>query len=135
MLWWQPLIINKKEKIKKNWWGEHNWYDLSDLFPLIADILLDDVTDGALHKEGHSVKILVTINKGYSRSKVSSLPNSHSITVNKLFSVFSARNWINAKKAAAFFPVVRVQFGTLHRLKSYVLLLPLLWLRHYQFSV
>uniref|UniRef100_G1NET5 Neuron navigator 3 n=1 Tax=Meleagris gallopavo TaxID=9103 RepID=G1NET5_MELGA len=34
-----------------------------------SDILLDDVTDGALHKEGHSVKILVTINKGYSRSK------------------------------------------------------------------
>ncbi|XP_071279474.1 neuron navigator 3 isoform X5 [Agelaius tricolor] len=34
-----------------------------------SDILLDDVTDGALHKEGHSVKILVTINKGYSRVK------------------------------------------------------------------
>ncbi|XP_075788349.1 neuron navigator 3 isoform X2 [Pelodiscus sinensis] len=34
-----------------------------------SDILLDDVTDGALHKEGHSVKIIVTINKGYSRSK------------------------------------------------------------------
>ncbi|XP_072183045.1 neuron navigator 3 isoform X3 [Excalfactoria chinensis] len=34
-----------------------------------SDILLDDVTDGALHKEGHSVKIFVTINKGYSRSK------------------------------------------------------------------
>ncbi|XP_042671918.1 neuron navigator 3 isoform X4 [Centrocercus urophasianus] len=34
-----------------------------------SDILLDDVTDGALHKDGHSVKILVTINKGYSRSK------------------------------------------------------------------
>ncbi|XP_031445531.1 neuron navigator 3 isoform X4 [Phasianus colchicus] len=34
-----------------------------------SDILLDDVTDGAVHKEGHSVKILVTINKGYSRSK------------------------------------------------------------------
>ncbi|KAM6418748.1 neuron navigator 3 isoform 13-T17 [Pluvialis apricaria] len=34
-----------------------------------SDILLDDVTDGALHKEGHSVKILVTINKGYSRAK------------------------------------------------------------------
>ncbi|XP_027603556.1 neuron navigator 3 isoform X6 [Pipra filicauda] len=33
-----------------------------------SDILLDDVTDGALHK-GHSVKILVTINKGYSRAK------------------------------------------------------------------
>lgn len=79
MLWWQPLFLIEKVKIKKNWWGEHNWYDLSDLFPLIADILLDDVTDGALHKEGHSVKILVTINKGYSRSKVSSLPNSHQI--------------------------------------------------------
>lgn len=39
-----------------------------------VDILLDDVTDGALHKEGHSVKILVTINKGYSRAKVSALP-------------------------------------------------------------
>ncbi|KAM9029014.1 neuron navigator 3 isoform 9-T10 [Ara ararauna] len=34
-----------------------------------SDILLEDVTDGALHKEGHSVKILVTINKGYSRAK------------------------------------------------------------------
>ncbi|XP_035399917.1 neuron navigator 3 isoform X10 [Cygnus atratus] len=34
-----------------------------------SDILLDDVTDGALHREGHSVKILVTINKGYSRAK------------------------------------------------------------------
>nr|XP_014426699.1 neuron navigator 3 isoform X10 [Pelodiscus sinensis] len=34
-----------------------------------SDILLDDVTDGALHKEGHSVKIIVTINKGYGRSK------------------------------------------------------------------
>ncbi|XP_039917119.1 neuron navigator 3 isoform X2 [Hirundo rustica] len=34
-----------------------------------SDILLDDVTDGALHKEGHSVKILVTINKGYSRAE------------------------------------------------------------------
>ncbi|XP_075284033.1 neuron navigator 3 isoform X7 [Opisthocomus hoazin] len=34
-----------------------------------SDILLDDVGDGALHKEGHSVKILVTINKGYSRAK------------------------------------------------------------------
>uniref|UniRef100_A0A8B9F4Q4 Neuron navigator 3 n=1 Tax=Amazona collaria TaxID=241587 RepID=A0A8B9F4Q4_9PSIT len=34
-----------------------------------SDILLEDVTDGALHKEGHSVKILVTINKGYSRVK------------------------------------------------------------------
>ncbi|XP_074683274.1 neuron navigator 3 isoform X6 [Strix aluco] len=34
-----------------------------------SDILLDDVTDGALHKEGHSVKILVTINKGYSQAK------------------------------------------------------------------
>uniref|UniRef100_A0A8C3RQD2 AAA+ ATPase domain-containing protein n=1 Tax=Chelydra serpentina TaxID=8475 RepID=A0A8C3RQD2_CHESE len=34
-----------------------------------SDILLDDVTDGALHKEGHSVKIIVTISKGYGRSK------------------------------------------------------------------
>ncbi|XP_062440739.1 neuron navigator 3 isoform X1 [Rhea pennata] len=34
-----------------------------------SDILLDDVADGALHKEGHSVKILVSINKGYSRAK------------------------------------------------------------------
>ncbi|XP_030335199.1 neuron navigator 3 isoform X3 [Strigops habroptila] len=34
-----------------------------------SDILLEDVTDGTLHKEGHSVKILVTINKGYSRAK------------------------------------------------------------------
>lgn len=41
-----------------------------------VDILLDDVTDGALHKEGHSVKILVTINKGYSRAKVSALPRT-----------------------------------------------------------
>lgn len=40
-------------------------------FLLFVDILLEDVTDGALHKEGHSVKILVTINKGYSRAKVS----------------------------------------------------------------
>lgn len=38
----------------------------------IVDILLDDVTDGALHKEGHSVKIIVTISKGYGRSKVGS---------------------------------------------------------------
>lgn len=41
-----------------------------------ADILLDDVADGALHKDGHSVKILVTINKGYSRAKVSALPRA-----------------------------------------------------------
>uniref|UniRef100_A0A8C8VMV0 Neuron navigator 3 n=1 Tax=Pelusios castaneus TaxID=367368 RepID=A0A8C8VMV0_9SAUR len=34
-----------------------------------SDILLDDVTDGALHKEGHSVKIIVTISKGYGQSK------------------------------------------------------------------
>ncbi|XP_054029904.1 neuron navigator 3 isoform X1 [Dryobates pubescens] len=34
-----------------------------------SDILLDDATDGAPHKEGHSVKILVTINKGYGRAK------------------------------------------------------------------
>uniref|UniRef100_A0A674JYL8 Neuron navigator 3 n=1 Tax=Terrapene triunguis TaxID=2587831 RepID=A0A674JYL8_9SAUR len=34
-----------------------------------SDILLDDVTDGALPKEGHSVKIIVTISKGYGRSK------------------------------------------------------------------
>ncbi|KAH1186875.1 hypothetical protein KIL84_019624 [Mauremys mutica] len=34
-----------------------------------SDILLDDVTDGALPKEGHSVKIIVTIRKGYGRSK------------------------------------------------------------------
>ncbi|XP_032654845.1 neuron navigator 3 isoform X9 [Chelonoidis abingdonii] len=34
-----------------------------------SDILLDDVTDGALPKEGHSVKIVVTISKGYGRSK------------------------------------------------------------------
>ncbi|KAM6094597.1 neuron navigator 3 isoform 4-T4 [Chlamydotis macqueenii] len=34
-----------------------------------SDVLLDDTADGALHKEGHSVKILVTINKGYSRAK------------------------------------------------------------------
>lgn len=46
-----------------------------DDFPsFTADILLDDATDGAPHKEGHSVKILVTINKGYGRAKVSSLP-------------------------------------------------------------
>lgn len=44
----------------------------ADYFPsFIVDILLDDATDGTLHKEGHSVKILVTINKGYSRAKVS----------------------------------------------------------------
>uniref|UniRef100_A0A8D0GIM5 Neuron navigator 3 n=1 Tax=Sphenodon punctatus TaxID=8508 RepID=A0A8D0GIM5_SPHPU len=34
-----------------------------------SDILLDDVSEGTLHKEGHSVKIMVTINKGYGRSK------------------------------------------------------------------
>uniref|UniRef100_A0A8C4WAU6 Neuron navigator 3 n=1 Tax=Gopherus evgoodei TaxID=1825980 RepID=A0A8C4WAU6_9SAUR len=34
-----------------------------------SDILLDDVTDGALPKEGHSVKIIVTISKGCGRSK------------------------------------------------------------------
>lgn len=45
-----------------------------DHFPsFTVDILLDDATDGVLHKEGHSVKILVTINKGYSRAQVSSL--------------------------------------------------------------
>lgn len=49
----------------------------TDHFPSFnADILLDDVTDGALHKEGHSVKILVTINKGYSQAKVSALPRA-----------------------------------------------------------
>ncbi|XP_073183800.1 neuron navigator 3 isoform X5 [Lepidochelys kempii] len=34
-----------------------------------SDILLDDVTDGAHPKEGHSVKIIVTISKGYGRSE------------------------------------------------------------------
>ncbi|XP_077194996.1 neuron navigator 3 isoform X5 [Paroedura picta] len=34
-----------------------------------SDILLEDVTDGTLHKEGQNVKIMVTINKGYGRSK------------------------------------------------------------------
>ncbi|XP_042323871.1 neuron navigator 3 isoform X9 [Sceloporus undulatus] len=34
-----------------------------------SDILLEDVSDGTLHKEGQSVKIIVTINKGYGRSK------------------------------------------------------------------
>lgn len=49
----------------------------TDHFPSFnVDILLDDVADGALHKEGHSVKILVTINKGYSRAKVSALPRA-----------------------------------------------------------
>ncbi|XP_044311352.1 neuron navigator 3 [Varanus komodoensis] len=34
-----------------------------------SDILLEDVTDGTLHKEGQNVKIMVMINKGYGRSK------------------------------------------------------------------
>ncbi|XP_072856442.2 neuron navigator 3 isoform X2 [Pogona vitticeps] len=34
-----------------------------------SDVLLEDVTDGTLHKEGQNVKIIVTINKGYGRSK------------------------------------------------------------------
>ncbi|KAK9399724.1 neuron navigator 3 [Crotalus adamanteus] len=34
-----------------------------------SDILLEDVADGTLHKEGQNVKIIVTINKGYGRSK------------------------------------------------------------------
>ncbi|KYO47808.1 hypothetical protein Y1Q_0019864 [Alligator mississippiensis] len=37
--------------------------------PITSDILLEDIADGGLHKEGHSVKILVTINKGYGRAK------------------------------------------------------------------
>lgn len=42
----------------------------------VADILLEDIADGGLHKEGHSVKILVTINKGYGRAKVGSFSQS-----------------------------------------------------------
>ncbi|KAM8974743.1 neuron navigator 3 isoform 2-T2 [Pelodytes ibericus] len=34
-----------------------------------ADILLEDIRDGTFHKEGRSVKIVVSINKGYGRSK------------------------------------------------------------------
>ncbi|XP_062836945.1 neuron navigator 3 isoform X5 [Anolis carolinensis] len=34
-----------------------------------SDILLEDVSDGTLHKEGQNVKIIVTINKGYGRSQ------------------------------------------------------------------
>lgn len=49
-------------------------FQTDHFFSVNVDILLDDATDGALHKEGHSVKILVTINKGYSRAKVSALP-------------------------------------------------------------
>ncbi|XP_006021177.1 neuron navigator 3 isoform X1 [Alligator sinensis] len=37
--------------------------------PITSDILLEDIADAGLHKEGHSVKILVTINKGYGRAK------------------------------------------------------------------
>lgn len=49
-------------------------FQTDHFFSVNVDILLDDATDGALHKEGHGVKILVTINKGYSRAKVSALP-------------------------------------------------------------
>ncbi|KAG8137912.1 hypothetical protein E2320_003849, partial [Naja naja] len=34
-----------------------------------SDILLEDVADGTLHKEGQNVKIIVTINKGYGQSE------------------------------------------------------------------
>ncbi|CAH2277944.1 neuron navigator 3-like isoform X1 [Pelobates cultripes] len=34
-----------------------------------ADILLEDIRDGGFHKEGRSVKIVVSINKGFRRSK------------------------------------------------------------------
>uniref|UniRef100_A0A5F8HA89 Neuron navigator 3 n=1 Tax=Monodelphis domestica TaxID=13616 RepID=A0A5F8HA89_MONDO len=36
---------------------------------ITSDILLDDATDGTLHKDGRSVKIIVSISKGYGRSK------------------------------------------------------------------
>ncbi|XP_075456308.1 neuron navigator 3 isoform X4 [Ascaphus truei] len=39
-----------------------------------TDILLDDVRDGTLHKDGRSVKIVVSINKGYGWTKD---PKSH----------------------------------------------------------
>ncbi|KAJ6651372.1 hypothetical protein lerEdw1_020945 [Lerista edwardsae] len=44
-----------------------NNLNITDL--VTSDILLEDVTDGSLHKEGQNVKIVVTINKGYGRSK------------------------------------------------------------------
>ncbi|XP_069084886.1 neuron navigator 3 isoform X1 [Pleurodeles waltl] len=34
-----------------------------------SDIFLDDMNDGTLHKEGRSVRIVVSVNKGYSRVK------------------------------------------------------------------
>ncbi|XP_078530377.1 neuron navigator 3 isoform X2 [Lissotriton helveticus] len=34
-----------------------------------SDILLDDISDGTLHKEGRSVRIVVSVNKGYSQMK------------------------------------------------------------------
>uniref|UniRef100_A0A670YLK8 Neuron navigator 3 n=1 Tax=Pseudonaja textilis TaxID=8673 RepID=A0A670YLK8_PSETE len=44
-----------------------NNLNITDL--VTSDILLEDVADGTLHKEGQNVKIIVTINKGYGRSK------------------------------------------------------------------
>lgn len=39
-------------------------------FENLVDILLDDPGDATGHKDGHSVKIIVSISKGYSRAKV-----------------------------------------------------------------
>ncbi|KAM4749505.1 neuron navigator 3 isoform 2-T2 [Rhinophrynus dorsalis] len=36
---------------------------------ITTDILLDDIRDGTLHKDGRSVKIIISINKGYGRRK------------------------------------------------------------------
>ncbi|XP_074082586.1 neuron navigator 3 isoform X9 [Macrotis lagotis] len=36
---------------------------------ITSDILLEDAADGTLHKDGRSVKIIVSISKGYGRSK------------------------------------------------------------------
>lgn len=39
-------------------------------FENLVDILLDDPGDATGHKDGRSVKIIVSISKGYSRAKV-----------------------------------------------------------------
>lgn len=91
-----------------------------DHFPYFTvDILLDDATDGALHKEGHSVKILVTINKGYSRAKVSSLyrgPDAElylkqilQYSSSTCFSIFIQELKGNILKITALFSVIHAQ--------------------------
>lgn len=39
-------------------------------FENLVDILLDDAGDATGHKDGRSVKIIVSISKGYGRAKV-----------------------------------------------------------------